>query len=280
MLTLTKYDLPLQLKQAQPVLNRLYVEGSELKSLLVKPSVAVVGSRKMTPYGKQVTMQICRRLAEHGVTIISGLAYGVDATAQQTALEAGGLNIGVLPCGLDSIYPRAHHNLASRIVEQGGALVSEYPPGTAVHKFNFVARNRIIAALSDIVLITEAAHKSGSLHTAQFALELGKEVMAVPGAITSATSAGTNTLLKQGASLVTSADDVLAELGIKAENISPKGNTCEEQLVLDTLAQSNFTTTELINKTSLDITIVNQTLTMLEINGLIRLHANSSWSLT
>lgn len=182
----------------------------------------------------RVTTELAGELANVGVVIVSGLAIGIDGIAHTAALDAGGVCIAVLPCGLDAIYPASHLQLAKRIVQNGGALVSEYPPNTIAYKYDFIARNRIVSALSDAVLIPEAALKSGALHTARFALEQGKEVMAVPGNTTSETSAGTNNLIKTGAGVVTSAEDVLHALGLEAQNKkTPKGATAEEQLTLD-----------------------------------------------
>jgi DNA processing protein len=143
------------------------------------------------------------------IPIVSGLALGVDSVAHQATLDAGGKTIAVLPGGIESIYPATHRRLAETIVRQGGALVSEYPGQLRPHKYHFIARNRIIAGLSHAVLITEAAEKSGSLHTAQFALDQGKEVLAVPGSIFSNNSVGTHNLINQGAQLVQDAEQIL-----------------------------------------------------------------------
>ncbi len=163
-----------------------------------RTAIAIVGTRKPTPYGREVTYQLSYELAKRGVVVISGLALGVDGIAHQAALDAGGTTIAVLPTSIESIHPATHRELARRITENGGALISEYGAGDPVFKTNFVARNRIVTALSDGILITEAAAKSGSLTTANFALEQGRPVMVVPGNITSPMSMGCNNLLRVG----------------------------------------------------------------------------------
>lgn len=250
----------------------LYYLGDSFLELLDKPCVAIVGSRRVSPYGSFVTTQLATELARAGVVIISGLALGVDSIAHQAALKAGGKTIAVLPCGLDTIYPASHRNLAKHILQSGGALVSEYDiGGSTPKKYQFIARNRIIAALSHVVLLTEAAVKSGSLHTAHFALELGIDVVAVPGNITSPTSAGTNGLLKIGAQPITDATDILELLGIRevaqSSRYQPANDT--ERIILECLDDNPATTAELLIHSRLTPPEINRALTMLEINGVI-----------
>lgn len=280
MLTLTEDQLPERIRTIATPPKQLYTEG-DLLALLDMPTVAIVGSRKVSPYGREITKRLATELAEQGVGIISGLAFGVDSIAHQAALEAGGKTIAVLPSPLEAVYPTSHRELARRIVERGGALVSEYGPGSQVYKGNFVARNRLIAGLADATLITEAALKSGSLHTARFALEDGREVLAVPGNITSDTSEGTNNLLKRGATPVTSVDDILFSLGIDhtATKTAPMGSNEAEQAILDLLSQGIHDGTELQIKSGLAIEQFNQHLTMLEINGQVRSLGANQWSL-
>lgn len=261
-------------------LHTLYVCGSSLLGLLERPRVAIVGSRKVSPYGKAVTTQLARELAELGVIVVSGLAIGIDGLAHRAAVEAGGQSIAVLPAGCDRIYPASHINVGMHIIEQGGALVSEYPPGSVPYKQNFIARNRIVAGLSDAILITEAAEKSGSLHTARFALEQGVDVLCVPGNITSVTSRGTNTLIKAGATPVTEVDDVLHVLGMERQPGTAKklrGSNAHEQLVLDVLQEGITDGAELLARSRLDISQYNQVMTMLEIRGKIRPLGNNQW---
>src|SRR2546425_5615267 len=176
------------------------------------PRVAMVGSRRPSPYGEAVAEQLGLEVARAGVVVVSGLALGVDAAAHRGALNGGGVTVAVMGTGVDIIYPAAHGVLADAILAAGGALVSQFPDGTAPRRHNFPARNYTMAALADIVVVVEAAEGSGALITAEAALDLHKEVMAVPGSIFSPLSVGTHQLLRDGAALVQNARDVLAEL--------------------------------------------------------------------
>lgn len=206
---------PPALKHTQPPVGRLYWTGQPPVEWLKLPKVAIVGSRKFSAYGQAVTERLSRELAAHGVVIISGLALGVDSIAHRAALGAGGCTVAVLPTALNNVYPATHLDLANQIINRGGTLISEYSDTDEVYKINFVARNRIVSGLADILLITEAAVNSGTMHTARFALEQGKTVMAVPGNITAPGSEGCNNLIKSGAVAVTDTSDVLFALGFK-----------------------------------------------------------------
>lgn len=281
-LTLDSPNFPPVLKHIATPPNILYIAGGSLEDLLSRPCVTIVGSRKVSAYGEAVTQQLAGELAREGVVIVSGLAYGVDSVAHRAALDAGGLTIAVLPTSLDSIYPAHHKGLAEQIIKQGGALITEYPKGTTAYKTNFVARNRIVSGISQVTVITEAAIKSGSIHTAHFALEQGKDVMAVPGNITSPNSKGTNHLIKTGAHPVTSAKDVLQLLGIqpkKARRSRPIGDTPEQEVILQLLAKGQNTSPALLAKSGLDIQVFDQHITMLEITGKVRNLGNGYWSL-
>jgi len=199
-----------------PVL--LFFRGSI--DTLTRPMVALVGSRKATSYGLECGHRLAAELAGSGITVVSGVAAGIDGAVHRGALSAGGLTIGVLGCGLDVIYPRNHGRLYDQIAGQG-LLLSEYPCTTRPDGFRFPARNRIISGLSRAVVVVEATLKSGSLITARLALDQGREVFAVPGRIDSPTSAGTHRLLRQGALLVESAGDILVELGLDATPAAP-----------------------------------------------------------
>ena len=179
--------------------------------------MAIVGSRRPSPYGEAVAEQLALELARVGVVIISGLALGIDAAAHRGALNAGGVTVAVMGTGVDVIYPAAHSVLAEAILAGGGALVSQFPDGTAPRRHNFPARNYTMAALSDIVVVAEAAEGSGALITAEAALDLHKEVMAVPGSVFSPLSVGTHGLIRDGAALVQNARDVLAALHLGGE---------------------------------------------------------------
>jgi len=244
-------------------------------------SVAIVGTRKPTPYGREVTYRLAYELASRGVVIISGLAIGTDGIAHEAALDAGGTTIAVLPTPLDAIHPRTHHKLAEDIVNRGGALLSEYGPGDDVYKVNFVARNRIVAGLSDAVLITEAAARSGTLITANFALQQGKPVLVVPGNITSTMSAGCNNLLKVGATPVTDVSDILHELNLRdtAQTELPFGNDREEDTLLKLMSDGVREGELLHQKSGLSAATYSQTMTMLEIEGKIKALGANQWTL-
>lgn len=181
------------------------------------PWVAIVGSRRPSPYGEAVAERLAGDLARAGAVVVSGLALGIDAAAHTGCLEAGGATVAVLGTGVDVIYPRAHTELAARIVEQGGALVSQFEDGTPPQRRNFPVRNWTIARLSDVVVVVEAAEGSGALITADAALQQSKEVMAVPGSVFSPLSIGSHQLLRDGAGLVQNARDVLAAAGAALE---------------------------------------------------------------
>lgn len=282
-LTLRSRLYPVSLKHISSPPKALYVVSDNLEELLQRPKIAIVGSRNPTVYGKQATWQLAAQLAEQGIVIVSGLALGVDGIAHQAALTAHGLTIAVLPGSLDTIVPASHTPLAAKIVENGGALMSEYDSSTPTYKQNFIARNRIVAGIADAVLITEASSRSGSLHTAQFALKQARPVLAVPGNITSPNSAGANTLLKQGAGVVTSYEDVLKMLGIPLHQTPAhlaKGDNEREQHILDLLLQGKGDGDELLFLSQLGTAEFNQTLTMLELAGKIKSLGSNQWALT
>jgi DNA processing protein len=179
--------------------------------------VAIVGSRRPSPYGEAVAEQLAADLARARVVVLSGLALGIDAAAHRGALNGGGVTVAVMGTGVDVIYPAAHSRLAGEILSAGGALVSQFPDGAVPRRQNFPARNWTMAALSDLVVVVEAGEGSGALITAEAALHLHKEVMAVPGSVFSALSVGTHGLLRDGAGLVQNARDVLAVLGLGGE---------------------------------------------------------------
>lgn len=278
---LTGQSLPESLREIPSPPKQLYCRGADLSELMARPRVAIVGSRKPTRYGRQVTHELAGKLAERGVVIISGLALGIDGLAHQATLEAGGQAIAVLPGPVNKIYPMTNRPLAEKILRHGGALVSEYAEDLFDFKRNFIARNRLVAGLAQAVLITEAAEKSGSLHTARFALEQGKYVLAVPGDITRQTSVGTNNLLKSGAAPVTSYLDVLHALGLEEHRPARevRGRNAHEQAVLDLLLRGVNDGEQLLRQSTLSISEFNQVLTMLELGGQIRSLGANQWSL-
>jgi DNA processing protein len=239
---------------------RLYVRGGAESDVLGRPSVAIVGARACSSYGAQVARKLARELASAGLVIVSGLARGIDGEAHRGALEARGLTIAVLGCGVDRDYPAAHRELAGRI-RTDGLVVSEYEPGVEPAPWRFPARNRIIAGLCVATIVVEARERSGALITADFALEEGREVFAVPGEITSALSAGANALLRLGATPLTAAADVLESLGIE----SSSGGTVVHNPILELLPA---TADELVRKTGLAVAEVIAALATLDIAGL------------
>lgn len=205
-------DYPEQLRNIYDPPMKLFVLGN--KQLLKQKGVAIVGSRDATEYGKKVALEFSKNLSENGINIISGLAFGIDTYAHLGTLKQNneGKTIAVLGSGLDEIYPKQNIELAKKIIQLGGCIITEYRIGTKPEKLNFPQRNRIISGLSKGVMVVEASERSGSLITADFALEQGREVFAVPGNILNKTAVGTNNLIKQGARLVSSYKEILEEI--------------------------------------------------------------------
>jgi DNA processing protein len=283
MLELKVSQLPKKIQEMPSPPQQLFYEGDDLLELLKLPCVAIVGTRAPTAYGRQATQDFARKLAEQGVVIISGLAYGIDAVAHEAALEVGGKCIAILPGPLDNVVPVANQGLARRIVNQGGALVSEQLPGSPIFRQLFIARNRLMSGLSDGVLITEASEKSGSLHTANFALEQGREVMIVPGNIYNAPSYGCNNFLKAQGHLVTTYRDVLNILELNDHSTPARqvrGRNRSEQAILDLMLQGINDGTKLFEGSGLEVSKFNQSLTMLEIAGKIRALGANHWAIT
>lgn len=281
--TPVKPNYPKQLLTLHSPPKELYIISENWAKLLEKPMLAVVGSRKVSKYGQSITESLASAAAARGVLIVSGLALGLDGIAHQAALDVGGLTIAVLPCGLDTIYPRTHYSLANDIVKKGGALISEYPPKSEIaFKGNFVARNRLISGLSRAVLIPEAAENSGSLHTASFALSQGRDVLAVPGPINSPLSAGCNKLIKAGATPVTGIDDILDVFHLTASPAASHevlASNAAEHAVLQLLSIGVSDIDELRDQSSLEASEFQQTLTMLEITGRIKPLGGGHWAL-
>ena len=249
----------------------LWLRGEGDSSLLAHPAVAIVGARRCSAYGRVVARSLARELAAAGLVIVSGLARGIDGEAHRGALEAGGTTVAVLGCGVDRDYPRAHADLAKQI-SVSGLVVSEYERGVEPAPWRFPARNRIIAGLCAATVVVEARERSGALITSDFALEAGREVMAVPGEITSALSSGTNALLRLGAPPVTSAADVLETFGIEpreprkpspADIQGPSGD------VLERLGEESLSVDELARETALAPGEIAAALMELELAGLV-----------
>jgi DNA processing protein len=246
---------------------QLYIRGD--LDALVQPAVAVVGARSCSAYGAQVARRLANELAGAGVTVVSGLARGIDGEAHRGALEVGGRTVAVLGCGIDRDYPRSNAELAARIRAQG-AVVSEYPPGVEPAPWRFPARNRIIAGLCLSTVVVEARERSGALITADFALELGRDVFAVPGEITAALSAGTNDLLRQGAAPMLSPRDVLAAIGLEPQVVSRPRVSEAAGALLTLLADGSCAADELARRAALPSGIVAAALVELELAGVVR----------
>ena len=272
-------------------------------------TVAIVGSRHSTRYGEEIAYRLAYELAKKGVVIVSGLAFGIDTVAHRGCLDAGGITVAVLGTAIDDIYPKPHEPVARRIIEQGGAIISEYAPHTTEYrdtplapaeyydkdtrqrkldpKSSFLYRNRLISGLSDVVVVVEAAERSGSLNTAAHAIEQGKDVFALPGNITSPYSQGCNKLIRQGALPYTEPVDVLRELfpedyiqqykRIKRQDLI--GDTDVETKILQALAAGARTSEEITSLTHLPPEVFNQTVTLLEIKSRLRPLGMGTWSL-
>jgi DNA processing protein len=259
---------PPLLEQLYDAPRRIFLRGEAPAELLARPAVAVVGARSCSAYGAEVGRMLGRELAAAGVLVVSGLARGIDGEAHRGALAAGGPTVGVLGCGIDRDYPRSHAGLARRIVDTG-LIVSEYPPGVEPAPWRFPARNRLIAGLCLATVVVEARERSGALITADFALELGRDVFAVPGEITAARSAGTNNLLRQGAAPLLAVDDVLGAIGVERAAPAPTAVSPAAAQLLELLADSPRGADELARacgRTSAEVAAV---LVELELAGLV-----------
>lgn len=248
-------------------------------------SVAIVGTRKPTRYGVEVTTRFASELASRGIVVISGLALGVDALAHKAALDVGGTTIAVLANCLPRIQPSTNQALGDRIVREGGAILCEHAEDGAyvVGRWSFLERNRLVAGLADAILITEASAQSGTLNTAMHALEQGKEVFVIPGNITSPQSAGCNALIKQGAHPVTCVEDILQVIAPVTAATGPiqlaLGNNPSETAVIETLQAGLRDGDEIQRSTGIDAIELSTTLTMLELAGTIRSLGANQWTL-
>ncbi|HCU57503.1 MAG TPA: DNA-protecting protein DprA [Anaerolineaceae bacterium] len=271
-LTLSEPEYPRLLREIAQPPPVLYIRGS------LTPeddfSIAMVGTRKVTPYGQQITRDTSTFLAGHGLTIVSGLARGVDALAHQHALKAGGRTIAVLGSGVDVIYPPEHRKLAEAMIENG-AIISDYPLGTKPEGVNFPPRNRIISGLSLATIVIEAGDRSGALITADFAVEQGRDVFAVPGNVLSPMSQGTNRLIQNGAYAMISPQDVLDALGLEqvsdfqaARQTLPADTT--EAKILQVLDYEPIHVDEICHAAGMAVETVTAALTMMELKGMVQ----------
>ncbi|HEY0955487.1 MAG TPA: DNA-processing protein DprA [Roseateles sp.] len=267
LLTLGDPDYPPQLLATADPPLLLWLQGR--RELLATPSLAIVGSRNPTAQGADNARAFARALARDGYTIVSGLALGVDAAAHEGALDAGGATIAVVGTGLDQVYPRRNEKLAARLLASGGLVVSEYALGMPVLQANFPRRNRIIAGLSQGCLVVEAAVQSGSLITARLASEAGREVFAIPGSIHSPQSRGCHALIRQGAKLVESAEDVLEELSGQPAPAAPVIDEAphEQQALLDTMGFDPVSLDALMARSGWPAAELSAALLELELDG-------------
>ena len=272
-ITLTGHELPLTLRSIPDPPHRLFCRGDP--AALAKPAVAIVGSRRCTRQGRDVAFALARDLASQGLTVVSGLAYGIDVAAHRGALATGNgqgaITVAVLGSGLGNIYPRAHASLAAEITAAGGAVVTEHDRDDGPRRHHFPARNRIVSGLSLGVIIVEASDKSGSLITARLALEQGRDVMAVPSLVSSPLSAGCHRLIREGAALVERSEHVLEVLGL--EWIEPKEPSVEPTDAVYAAVGSTATTVDaIIAATGMSVEEVLERLIELEIDGLVAEH--------
>lgn len=261
--------------------KKLFIRG-KLPAKRVK-TVAIVGTRKPSAYGREIATKIASECAKNGIVVVSGLALGIDSIAHRAAIDSGGKTIAVLANGVDKIYPRSHEDLGQKILQTNGAILSEYPNNTPARPWQFLARNRIVSGLADAVVIIEAASRSGTLSTANHALDQGKEIFAVPGNITSPLSAGCNQLIKNGANPLTSVEDLLDFLipdRFEKQTQLFKGDTREENVILEFLSKNGTTSSDtIIKQTKLSASEFNQAITMLELEGLVLNNGGEKWSL-
>ncbi len=270
-ITKTDKAYPHLLKEIHDPPYALFVRGELQQS---SRAIAIVGSRKNSQYGKYITEKITNELTKVGFVIVSGLALGIDAIAHRTSITAGGTTIAVLGGGVNRshIEPSLHRHLSEQILEKGGSIISEYPPGTLPSRFSFPMRNRIIAGMTLGTLVTEASKKSGALITASVSMELGRDVFAIPQNINSENSSGVNELIRNGANLIVSADDILEILQMKSIpqiniNYEPKNNL--EKIILDTITREPKHINLIIRETSLPNHQVMSTLMILELTGAV-----------
>jgi len=269
-------EFPALLREIPWQPHALYVRGGELTST---PKIAVVGTRKATAAGTEIARRFSKELAEAGVEIVSGLALGIDSVAHEGALQAGGITIAVLACGIDDIYPKQNAGLGQRILASGGAIVSEYPPGSTPLQQRFLERNRITSGLSRAALIVEAPQRSGSLATARFAIEQNREVLIVPGMITNPNYAGSHQLIRNGATLVTSVTEILEHIGIEKKDGRARlaagqfdKREKKQKIILQALQESGrpLGADALAEATQLSIPEIGEAVTILTIDGIIK----------
>ena len=272
----TEVGFPDKLRHIAKAPENLYIRG-ELPDQN-RLHVAIIGSRKPTAYGRELTQKLAEGLASRGAIIVNGMALGVDGIALQAAMNAGGHVVAVLAGGVDKPSPYSNRQIADMILQGKGAIISEYEPGSVPYASQFLVRNRIVSGLSDLVIVTEASERSGTLNTVSHALEQGKDVYAVPGNITSPTSRGCNRLIAQGATPILDVDEFLSQLFPEESTAQLLfGATPDEQTILDLVRSGIRDGDELHEKSGLSAAVFAQTMTMLEINGTIKPLGANQW---
>lgn len=282
-------NYPYLLKETENAPDKIYFFGNFLSEQITnKPKIAIVGTRKATSQGKIFAKNLAIKLSELGFVIVSGLAMGIDTAAHEGAVEASGLTIAVLANGLDKIYPSQNENLAKKIIELGGAIISEYPCGSPALPHQFLERNRIICGLADTTIVVEAPERSGSLVTARLAAEYGREVLVVPGPANHPNFSGSHKLIRDGARLVASIKDILEDLNInqdlniknKSEDLKLKITDKNQVLIYEAIKKSGepLDIDEILKITKLETHIVNQAIAFLIIAGIIK-ETKSGYSL-
>lgn len=259
---------PVRLREIPDAPELLYMKGRYAP----KPAVAIVGSRRDTRYGREMTRRIARDLAEAGVTVVSGLARGIDTAAHQGAVQAGGVSIGILGCGLDSMYPKENTDLAADMLRLGGCLISEFPVGAQPLPYHFPRRNRLISGLADAVLLIEATLRSGTQSTVNHALEQGRTVFALPGNVDAPGSELPLRLLRDGAEICTCASDILTHLKISAPSqdaVPGLSAATSDDPVLRALEREDKTFEELLEETGLPASSLTAKLSLMELDGQI-----------
>ncbi|MFQ5401148.1 MAG: DNA-processing protein DprA [Anaerolineae bacterium] len=282
LLTWESAAYPARLREAPAPPPLLYMLGELLEA--DQWAIAVVGTRRLTSYGKQITRELVAGLVRNGIVIVSGLARGIDAIAHQTALECGGRTVAVLGSGLDCIYPAEHRSLVKRILDGRGAVLSEYGLGVQPEARNFPPRNRIISGLTLGTVVIEAGERSGALITAKFALEQDREVFAVPGNVNSPASKGCNRLIQQGAKLVMGAEDILEELSLQMveEHTAVQlalPESAEEAALLNLLSAQPVHIDELCRETGMPSSVVSSTLALMELKGMVQQTGGMNYAL-
>lgn len=259
-------EFPRLLREMPNAPHALYVRGALMES----ETIAIVGTRKATELGLTTAYTFAEGMALTGMAVVSGLAIGIDGAAHDGCIRAGGKSVAVLPCGIDIVYPSIHKKLAERILEAGGALISEYPPGTPPLPYRFLERNRIVSGLSRAIIVIEAPTRSGSLVTARFALEQNREIFVVPGPVNHKNYRGSHALIRSGGRILTSIDELLEDLGM-----APAGNSTfshDELMVMEAFAGSSkpLAIDEIIERTKLTASAATIAISMLTLKNVIR----------